>query len=196
MGNVKDRYFKYAENGDQFVGRCLALLPLLHIDFASSPPFFAEHTDFEWVNSMVPLQFYALKGILPFGRMLRMCLSSLLYHHRWIADHLSFNHVVMTSSICFRDAVDLKKVKDQDWIRIQYPWTDRKISFSGIPPHITLLEHIAEVRSEQKSFCLNFVNKIKEALTEYGVNAGTISEDRVATILNEFYGKFETQLSR
>jgi hypothetical protein len=39
MGNVKDRYFKYSENGDQFVGRCIAMLPVLHVDFAISPPF-------------------------------------------------------------------------------------------------------------------------------------------------------------
>jgi hypothetical protein len=145
---------------------------------------------------MVPLQFYALKGILPFGRMLRMCLASLLYHHQWITTNLSFNHVVITSSTCFRDIVDLTRVKVQGWIVTQFPWNDRQITFSGIPPHSTLLEQIAEVRAEQKDFCLNFVSKIKEALAEYGVNAGAISEDRVSSILNRFYGKFESQLSR
>jgi hypothetical protein len=196
MGNVKDRYFKYAENGDQYVGRCLALLPILHSDFACSPPFFNDNTDFTWVDSMVPIQFYALKGISTFGRMLRMCLASLLHSHRWIADNLSFNHVVMTSSICFRDVLDLKRVEENQWIKILYPWNDRSISFSEIPPHSTLLEHIAEIRESQKSLCYSFVSKIKEALSEYGVNANTLSEDRVTTILNDFYKKFELQLAR
>jgi hypothetical protein len=196
MGNVKDRYFKYAENGDQYVGRCLALLPLMHVDFATSPPFFIDSTDYEWLASMVSVQFFAFKNLVPFGRLLRMCLASMLHHHSWITEHLSFNHVVKTSSVCFRDLIDLKRVEDNRWIKIIHPWNDCTIRFSGIPPHCTILEHIAEIRSEQKTFCLNFVSKIKEALTEYGVNAGTLSEERVSTILNEFYSRFEHQLAR
>jgi hypothetical protein len=38
MGNVKDRYFKYAGMGDQYVGRCLTLIPVLEHSLASSPP--------------------------------------------------------------------------------------------------------------------------------------------------------------
>jgi hypothetical protein len=37
---------------------------------------------------------------------------------------------------------------------------------------------------------------VKSALTEYGVNAGTLTEERVAAILNEFYIKIDQQLSR
>jgi hypothetical protein len=41
-----------------------------------------------------------------------------------------------------------------------------------------------------------FVNKVKEALSDYGVNAGALSEERVNSIMNDFYTKFEVQLSR
>jgi hypothetical protein len=68
MGNVKDWYFCYADNGDQFVGRCLALLPILSADLAISPPYFKEHSDFKWIADMVsffacvlPL-FFIMKG--------------------------------------------------------------------------------------------------------------------------------------
>ena len=37
MGTVKDVYMQYLSSGDQFVGRCLAMLPLLQMDFASPP---------------------------------------------------------------------------------------------------------------------------------------------------------------
>jgi hypothetical protein len=43
MGNVKDRYFKYIEAGDQYCGRCLTVNPVLSVHLAASPPFF----DFE-----------------------------------------------------------------------------------------------------------------------------------------------------
>ena len=38
MGSVKDVYMRYLSLGDQFVGRCLSMLPLLQMEFASSPP--------------------------------------------------------------------------------------------------------------------------------------------------------------
>jgi hypothetical protein len=198
MGNVKDRYFKYAENGDQYVGRCLALLPVLHVDLAVSPPFFVEQADMEWVNGTVQLQFRTMFGMNEFGKMLRMCLSSLLYHRKWIDEFLGFNHVVRNSSICFRNATELKIVEEEKWIQIVHPWScgQANYKFSGVPPYCTILQHVIEVRSEQRVFCLNFVDKIKQALTEFGVNAGSLSEERVTAIMNEFYQKFESQINR
>ena len=38
MGSVKDVYMWYLSLGDQFVGCCLAMLPLLKMEFASPPP--------------------------------------------------------------------------------------------------------------------------------------------------------------
>ena len=38
MGTVKDVYMWYLSSGDQFVGHCLVTLPLLQMEFASSPP--------------------------------------------------------------------------------------------------------------------------------------------------------------
>ena len=38
MGTVKDVYMQYLSLGDQFVGCCLAMLPLLQMEFVSSPP--------------------------------------------------------------------------------------------------------------------------------------------------------------
>lgn len=42
MGRVRDIYMRYVSSGDQFCGRCLALLPILDVGFAASPPFFAD----------------------------------------------------------------------------------------------------------------------------------------------------------
>ena len=39
MGTVKDVYMRYLSSGDQFVRHCLAMLPLLWMEFASPPPF-------------------------------------------------------------------------------------------------------------------------------------------------------------
>jgi hypothetical protein len=41
MGRVRDIYLKWERGGDQFVGRCLSLLPLLKAEFGASPPHFS-----------------------------------------------------------------------------------------------------------------------------------------------------------
>ena len=40
MGKVRDIYMRYVASGDEFVGRCLAMLPVLRMEFGSSPPHF------------------------------------------------------------------------------------------------------------------------------------------------------------
>jgi hypothetical protein len=122
MGNVKDRYFKYAESGDQYVGRCLSLLPILNIDLASSPPYFSSVAVVEWVNEMVVMQFHALREVTEFGLLLRMCLASLLHHSDWISSMLVSNHIVRTTSVCFRNADEVKKIKQEKWVIVTYPW--------------------------------------------------------------------------
>jgi hypothetical protein len=156
MGNVKDCYFKYAESGDQYVGRCIALLPVLHVDLAISPPYFSETADLEWVTEMVKLQFHCMKSIGDFGLLLKMCLATMIFHHRWIVENLVENHVVRTTSVCFRNAQQLERIEKDQWIVVSYPWSAPHLSFSGIPPYCALLQHISEVRSEQKSKIIFF----------------------------------------
>ena len=43
MGTVKDVYMQYLSSGDQFVSRCLAMLPLLQMEFASPCPILFQH---------------------------------------------------------------------------------------------------------------------------------------------------------
>jgi hypothetical protein len=150
IGNVKDRYFKYADNGDQYVGRCLSLLPSLSVDLAISPPYFGPSSDTVWVKEMVNVQFHSLSKVAEFGLLLQMCLASLLHHSRWIVDFLPFNHVVKTASVCFRIKKDLEKLKEEKWVLVSYPWTAPHLVFSGIPPYCSLLQHISEVRLEQR----------------------------------------------
>ena len=97
MGNVKDRNFRFAETGDEYVGRCLALNPVLSVTLAASPPFFDENIEDEtdiWLKQLVEYQFAYMNGVPHFGRLNRMCLASLLYHRVWIESNLAPNHVV------------------------------------------------------------------------------------------------------
>jgi hypothetical protein len=196
MGNVKDCYFKYAHNGDQFVGRCLCLLPILNVDLAVSPPFFTDSADWTWVDDMVKAQFNHLNSIGDYGLLLRMCLATMTYHRKWISDFLHFNHVVRSDSVLYNNVADMERIESEAWVIIAYPWSHPNLVFSGIPPYCSLLQHIAEVKSDQKKFFTSFIDQVKQALQEYGVNAGTLSEERVQAIMNQFLQDINVQISR
>jgi hypothetical protein len=64
MGNMKDLYFlKYADSGDQYVGQCILLLPVLHVDMAICPPYFSASADMVCAGDMVQGRVHASKRI-------------------------------------------------------------------------------------------------------------------------------------
>ena len=96
MGNVRDIYMRYISSGDQFVGWCLSMLPLLRTEFGSSPPLFVP-TICDWADDYRKMQFSMLTGIAHLSRMTLFCFASLAYHRAFITTNLGPNHVVCTS---------------------------------------------------------------------------------------------------
>jgi hypothetical protein len=84
-----ERDFKYAENGDQYVGRCLFLLLILNVDLATSPPYYSTAASVAWINDMLVTQFQTLRDVTEFSLLLFMCLASLLFHSEWITQMLA-----------------------------------------------------------------------------------------------------------
>lgn len=190
MGNVKDRYFKYQEAGDQYVGRCLALLPMLSVDLATSPPFFdiPPGGDYEEkINGIVTLQFSSFDNVFGFERLLRMCLASLVYHHRWVFGRVNPNHCIVASSHVYRSAATLKVFDDvpHPIVKVSHPWNDDVNKFSGIPPHAALLQELAGIRSNQVQLIDGFVDKVKVALVDCGVTGGQITETHLQRLFDK-----------
>lgn len=193
MGGVKDRYFKYADNGDQFVGRCLALLPLNSIELAASPPHFTIADD--WINTLVMAQFSAHKAVPGYGRLLVMMLASMLKHHRWIAESFHENHCLRTVAACYKDNVVMDKVRNDNVVIVTYPWNDPHHAFTGVPPSVSLLQELAEVKSDQKSLIDSFVDRVTQALDAFGIDGDRLSEQRLRLVLDEFTVTMRAELS-
>ena len=88
MGTVKDVYMWYLSSGDQFVGHCLAMLPLLQMEFVSPPPHPVRN---DWGGN-IQLQFVHIK---------LMCLTSMVKHRWFIDEHFNANHIVLASGQLF-----------------------------------------------------------------------------------------------
>lgn len=200
MGKVRDVYMRYVSSGDEFVGRCLALLQLMSTEFASSPPFFSydSGSDTEkWVEHHCGAEFPMLKAISGFGRLRQMAFASLLYHRKWILSTLAHNHVVLVTSVCLRSTeVDcmLASPSFADLVQVTYPWSDRDHVFAGIPPSVSLLQQLTVLQSGQMTLLDGFVDKVKEALSQFGVNADRLTPQEFRMILDNFKREMQGQL--
>ncbi|KAL7559094.1 hypothetical protein ACA910_017507 [Epithemia clementina (nom. ined.)] len=100
MGHVKDVYMRYATAGDEFVGQCLRLLPLLQTTFGISLPHFGSWVGEALIQRAVSYQFPMVPRVEGFGKMCHMCLASTLYHREYIANFAS-NHIARITSYVF-----------------------------------------------------------------------------------------------
>ena len=200
MGGVKDRYWQYMETGDQFVGRCLSLLPIMSVMFASSPPFFDVEPgsdDDDWINRTVLNQFRAVSHVVGFGRLCRMCLATLIHSKTWMVQYLNPNHIVFSDSHVFKDQeATTKLVNNPKLVVVTFPWNDTKHIFSGIPPHASLLQQMHELRTTQLDIVTSFVDRVREALTTHGYGPNRLTDDSLRTILCEFQQELSIQVQR
>ena len=135
MGKVKD-IMRYVDNGDKFVGRCLALLPLLSSKFACSlPHFLATDNDHAYWDAICRAHVPMVSNIPEYSMLTRMCLASLLFHRKWIANTFPVNHIVHCSSVTLRRADIVAKFESNpNIVVVAYPWNDTSNhTYSGIP---------------------------------------------------------------
>jgi hypothetical protein len=196
MGNVKDRYYKYIEAGDQYCGRCLTVSPVLSADLAASPPFFDlednQQQEHDYIHLTCRLQFGELYEVFGFGKLLRMCVASLLHHRDWFDANLYHNHVLFSTSTVLRNLQFVERMSP--FVNVTYPWNDTKgHTFSGVPPpNTSLLQELMTIKVDQRFLISSFVTKVKEALEGFGLDEDRIStEKRIKTLLTDFATRME-----
>jgi hypothetical protein len=94
LGGTRDKYIKYENAQDQFLGRVLCGLNVLGPEFSTSPPFFDVTAD-ELMD--IDLK---LREVIPNGHtmsastyeVLRMCYASIVFHYDWLNDVLHPSH--------------------------------------------------------------------------------------------------------
>jgi hypothetical protein len=119
-----------------------------------------------------------------------MCVTSIVYHRDWFDVHLYHNHVLFQTSTVLRNAVFIDRMSPL--IRVTYPWNDMDRTFSGVPPHTSLLQELQSIKVDQRDLITNFITKVKIAVEDVGLDADRISmEQRIKTLLTDFAEKME-----
>jgi len=186
MGKIKDTYMRYMSDGDAFCGRCLAMLPLLKSEFAVSPPFFDDGADPIWVDSLSASQFESFRDIDTFGRLSPLLVASQL-HQRVFVRRFPANHVLRQASYVHRNMSEIEPLLQGEGslLRVSHAWNDSKNTFSGIPPHVSMLTELRIVKEEQGKLVGNMVVEIRKLFEEMNVNAGHMTEHRLKQIIGD-----------
>lgn len=154
------------------------------------PPHFVEDAD--WVEELLTLEFPMIRLIAGFGRLIKMCLASLLYHRNWIASTLDSNHIARVTSHCLRTGELLTRLNSSDnIIVVTFPWNDDNNVFTGIPPHIALMHEVTQIKDKQTLLVSEFIVEMKSLLEQMGVDGGRMSETNLRTILDTMLNNFE-----
>ena len=98
MGQVKDIYFHQTQGGDKFTGRCSTLLNMMNGEFASSPAFFDDGVDANWMTKTIGKVFPNFQPVVGMDRILRISLASLI-HHREKVMAFDANHIARSIPI-------------------------------------------------------------------------------------------------
>ncbi|KAL7566582.1 hypothetical protein ACA910_000646 [Epithemia clementina (nom. ined.)] len=185
MGNVKDIYMQYALAGDEFVGRCLCLLPLLQAEFDVSPPQFADWVGDDVQEKLVAAQFPMIHQISGFGKLCCMCVACIVFHLNYLIG-LPINHVVRIASQVLQQQVTLEYFQDHDEaVKTMMPWKDPVHHFSRIPPHVAALHDLMVVCDEHRLLVDKFIDKMRLVLDEHGIEGGNLTVQQLQEILGQ-----------
>jgi hypothetical protein len=147
MGQVKERYLQYEKAGDQYLGRVVSGLDVNSVAFAVSPPFF-DVGDETRVQLEALIKSYLVGGKhLPAGvyQIFYYSFASLCYHYDFLVSTLHQKNKLQLSPF-FSAMPEYAK----NSAVVKFPWekTASTPNFTGIPPHVTLMAQVEQMKLE------------------------------------------------
>lgn len=176
MGGVKERYLHYAAAGDQYVGRCAALLNQTDKSFAASPPYF-DFTEIEdsvergkvrqavceYMCDCIPNNNIIEAHTL---HLVYMCFASICYHHTYLMENLHRDSPFRIAPI-FKDLpshfIKLTKVAHL-WNK-----TADTPAITGIPPNIVIIAELEIARKEFSELKSSLISGLATDLNNRGI---------------------------
>ena len=80
---------------------------------------------------------------------------------------------------------------------MSFPWSSIGVHvFTGIPPHVAVLQELNEMKTQQQGLIESFIDKVKQAIDKCGLAGGVLSEHRLRTIFDGFAEETRGQLEQ
>lgn len=144
MPGVMNRYIKYENAGDQFVGKCVSGRTRMLKEFGASPAYFdfstCDRRDCEryrrqlddWIKDRMPIDGRSNEKVFA---VFKMCISSIEYHKEFLMSNLHKVSNIRASVFMIETAPHTQH------LTVKYPWnkTIDTPELTGIPPDILIM---------------------------------------------------------
>jgi hypothetical protein len=188
MGQVKDIYFHQSQGGDEFTGRCAAMLNLMNGEFVTSPAFFKDSISRDAVKKAIDMVFPHHKNCSGIERVLEHCLASMVHHSEKMAG-LAATHPAKNMPL-HRNAELLAQLAPH--ITVVSAW-DCQQPMTGIPPHIKSLVDISGIKEEQSKLVEKVTEKVMKEMKGYfetrRIGGGELTEARMREMIDQSVAK-------
>jgi len=184
MPGVQNTYIRFAEAGDEFVGRTTCGLPLASIEFAILPPHFRDGCN-DLVQRAVALCFPNRPAC--YNLVLSMCLASVVYHREFLRSTLLSNHPVF-SSFLFVDSELMNDLVPHITCGVDDP--NGAMHATGIPPMSLVMRTVEKsaatsekILEKLDALVPDIVDGVKGMLEENAIQAGTVTRSGLEEML-------------
>ena len=189
MGPVKDIYYHQTQGGDEFVGRCAAMLNMFNGNFACSSAYFeGDNTELssladEAVKDNFP-QHHEMDGMT---RILHRCLASMIFHCNTILQ-LPPNHIARSIMMYHQSSPSIHTNILAGHVRIIHSW-ETNTELTGIPPHLKTLVDIAAIKATQDTIVDRLFERVimgvKDLLDTRQIGGGELTECRLKDMVEK-----------
>jgi len=193
MGQVKERYLQYEKAGDQYLGRVVSGLDVNSVSFAVSPPFF-DVDDEVRVQIEALIKSYVVGGEhLPAGvyQIFQYCFASLCYHYEFLTSTLHRRSKLQASPFFSAMPQYAKNAATT-----KFPWekTAATPTFTGIPPHISLLAQVEQLKLEMARTRDDVLAGFKSELDERQIGSQNyFDKETVCALIKDMHNDMTTR---
>ena len=203
MPGVMNRYIKYENAGDQFVGKCVSGRTRMSKEFGASPAYFdfnsCNRSDRErnqrrlddWIKNRMPIDARSNEKVFA---VFKMCISSIEFHREFMMTNLHRDSNIRASIFL------LERAPLNEYLTVKYPWnkTGDTPELTGIPPDILIMsefEMMKEYMTNMKiSLEASFDSTLKRELDARAIGSGmSLQISQMMTRMDEVLHRVSVQ---
>ena len=173
MPGVLNRYIRYENAGDQFVGKCVSGRSRKSKEFAASPPYWDfsaegqeakeafEHRLHSWLREHMPDEAKDNRKVFA---VYMMSMASIVYHREYLEKHLHPDSILRYSPFW----TNVEDIPFPEKVVVKYPWnaTSETPEITGIPPDIVLLAEMEALQLKMQDLKDELKSSFKSVLID------------------------------
>ena len=199
MGGTRDKYIKFENAGDQYLGRILSGLDSLSTGFAVTPPFFDAKNNKEnkMVDDFIRSRLGNASNISDnLFSVVRYCFASICYHHQFLTNTLQSTSQIRTSPIFLNIPQEiLKMAKVFSYKQVHDANGEGNAPrLTGVPPHVVHFHKLQDMNGHVTQCSSEVVREVKKELEDRFVGGDRFQANVILTQVQKIQAEMQTMI--